>query len=88
MVCLPMSVPAPVPVPVLLFVFVYPAQGPGGETSMEARKGHYAHATYRSVKIGSGRCLLRQGTSSSAGAGSECGDDFCIYYHFVCARNR
>jgi hypothetical protein len=25
--------------------FVYPAQGPGGETSVKARKGHHAHAT-------------------------------------------
>lgn len=27
--------------------FVYPAQGPGGETSVKARKGHHAHATAR-----------------------------------------
>jgi len=24
---------------------VYPAQGPGGETSVKARNGHHAHAT-------------------------------------------
>ena len=70
-----MSVPVPVPVPVLVRVFCvsHPAQGPGGETSVEARKGHHAHATARQ-RLALAECLLRQGTTMSDGAGSECGD--------------
>jgi hypothetical protein len=70
-----MSVPAPVPVPVLVRVFCvsHPAQGPGGETSVKARKGHHAH-TLPLGKDWLCRCLLPQGSTTSDGAGSECGD--------------
>jgi hypothetical protein len=70
-----MSVPAPVPVPVLVRVFCvsHPAQGPGGETSVKARKGHHAH-TLPLGKDWLCRCLLPQGSTTSDGAGSERGD--------------
>lgn len=57
----------------LCVCFVYPAQGPGGETSVKARKGHHAH-TLPPGKDWLCRCLLPQGSTTSDGAGSECGD--------------
>lgn len=54
---------------------MYPAQGPGGETSVEARKGHHAHATTRQrLALADAHCGNGGSTMSSDGAGSECGD--------------
>jgi hypothetical protein len=75
----------------LCVCFVYPAQGPGGETSVEARKGHHAHATARQ-RLALAECLLRQGTTMSDGAGSECGDGLelepAVFFYHTNTRNR
>jgi hypothetical protein len=88
-VCVSMSVPAPVPVPVLVRVFCvsHPAQGPGGETSVKARKGHHAH-TLPLGKDWLCRCLLPKGSTTSDGAGSECGDGLELepLEHLPCAQ--